>query len=251
METTDPGTGAGTDPRAGTTGATGNPPPGIPVSGASGTPAPAAPLLGEPLPVELMNTVWADRDGVHDSLLGPDGLARWLGAVGPRLPAGPAPEDAPDPEPALVGQFRQLRDALRRLAAVATGDPRPYAASPTAEPATAVDAAVEAVNRACAFAPVWSQLSWPDGGAPARTGRCAHSRGAAALSAIAEEAVLLFAGPDRAELRACRAPGCVLYFVRAHPRREWCSAACGNRARVARHYQRHHPGSAERAAPGA
>nr|WP_279582460.1 CGNR zinc finger domain-containing protein [Fodinicola feengrottensis] len=24
------------------------------------------------------------------------------------------------------------------------------------------------------------------------------------------------------------------------PRREWCSASCGNRARVARHYDRHH-----------
>jgi predicted RNA-binding Zn ribbon-like protein len=30
-----------------------------------------------------------------------------------------------------------------------------------------------------------------------------------------------------------------LYFVKRHPRREWCSAGCGNRARVARHYHRH------------
>ncbi|MEV8411642.1 CGNR zinc finger domain-containing protein, partial [Streptomyces niveus] len=28
------------------------------------------------------------------------------------------------------------------------------------------------------------------------------------------------------------------FFVRSHPRREWCSADCGNRARVARHYRR-------------
>ena len=40
--------------------------------------------------------------------------------------------------------------------------------------------------------------------------------------------------------RATHAPGCVLYFVQDHPRREWCSTACGNRARVARHYDRHH-----------
>lgn len=200
-------------------------------------PTAGAPLLGEPLPVELMNTVWADRDGVHDSLRDAAELARWLDAVGPRLPAGPVPGDAADAGPELVGQFRQLRDALRRLAAVATDDPRAAASSPTAS----LDAAVDAVNRACAFAPGWSQLSWPDGGAPARTGHCAHSRAAAALSGIAEEAVALFSGPARAELRACRAPGCVLYFVRAHPRREWCSAACGNRARVSRHYHRHHP----------
>ncbi|MFD0515426.1 CGNR zinc finger domain-containing protein [Streptomyces aureus] len=32
----------------------------------------------------------------------------------------------------------------------------------------------------------------------------------------------------------------MLLFLPAHPRRRWCSAArCGNRARVARYYQRH------------
>ncbi len=31
----------------------------------------SAPLLGEPVPVELVNTVWADRDGVHDALESP------------------------------------------------------------------------------------------------------------------------------------------------------------------------------------
>jgi hypothetical protein len=45
--------------------------------------------------------------------------------------------------------------------------------------------------------------------------------------------------PDSPRLRACQAPGCVLYFVKDHPRREWCSTACGNRARAARHYRRH------------
>jgi hypothetical protein len=39
-------------------------------------------------------------------------------------------------------------------------------------------------------------------------------------------------------LRACGAPGCVLMFLKDHPRREWCSNACGNRARQARHYDR-------------
>jgi predicted RNA-binding Zn ribbon-like protein len=50
----------------------------------------------------------------------------------------------------------------------------------------------------------------------------------------------LMAGENPVGLRACYAPGCVLYFVNSHPRREWCSTACGNRARAARHYQRHH-----------
>jgi hypothetical protein len=44
-----------------------------------------APLLGEPLPVELMNTIWADRDGVHDALRDPDGTRTWLHAVAARM----------------------------------------------------------------------------------------------------------------------------------------------------------------------
>jgi predicted RNA-binding Zn ribbon-like protein len=50
--------------------------------------------------------------------------------------------------------------------------------------------------------------------------------------------VALLGGEDAARLRACYAPGCVLYFIKTHPRREWCSVACGNRVRAARHYQR-------------
>jgi predicted RNA-binding Zn ribbon-like protein len=256
-------------------------------------PRTAAPLLGEPLPVELMNTVWAGHQGVHDSLLDARDLAAWLRAVASRLPPGaddvqavdgehaahgvqamdqvrvrnrvhaaervhaadgehvaggtraPTRSDAPevaagipaaDQPSGLVAEFRQLRDALRRLAAAVTEDDR--AAARTGEPDVA--AAIEAVNRACAHAPSWSRLSWPEGGAPARATRSSHAPAATALSAIAEQAAQLFAGPDRTELRACHAPGCVLYFLRTHPRREWCSPACGNRARVARHYQRHH-----------
>ena len=59
-----------------------------------------------------------------------------------------------------------------------------------------------------------------------------------ALAGLGHEAIELFTGPAAVNLRACNAPGCVLYFVKSHPRREWCSEACGNRARAARHYQR-------------
>jgi len=57
-----------------------------------------------------------------------------------------------------------------------------------------------------------------------------------ARAQIARDAIALLGGPLREDVRACHAPGCVQYFVKDHPRREWCSAACGNRARVARHY---------------
>jgi predicted RNA-binding Zn ribbon-like protein len=61
-----------------------------------------------------------------------------------------------------------------------------------------------------------------------------------AVCVIAHQAVELFGGAQRKQLRACLAPGCSLYFLMRHPRREWCSSLCGNRARVARHYRCHH-----------
>ncbi|MET9554440.1 CGNR zinc finger domain-containing protein [Streptomyces sp. NPDC006645] len=207
--------------------------------GTSASPPPtAAPLLGEPLPVELMNTIWAGRDGVHDELTRPEGLAAWLRGVQPRLvPAGgPSLAQLSDPSEDELRRFRQLRDALRYLAAVTTGDTR--AARDTGPVADPLSAAVSAVNEACAYAPSWSALRWTGAGVPMRAEVANGTPPARILSRVAEEGARLFAGPDRAELRACHGPRCVLYFVRSHPRREWCSADCGNRARVARHYRR-------------
>jgi predicted RNA-binding Zn ribbon-like protein len=63
----------------------------------------------------------------------------------------------------------------------------------------------------------------------------------AATSAIARETIDLVTSPQWQQLRACTAPGCAYYFVKQHFRQRWCSAVCGNRARVARHAaQLHH-----------
>ncbi|MEU4550147.1 CGNR zinc finger domain-containing protein [Nonomuraea dietziae] len=201
-----------------------------------------APLLGEALPVELMNTIWADRDGVHDALDEPVAAMAWLHAVAPcldHLSVADLDALAPDDLDHLTRRLVRLRDALRRLAAEATGDPRSAAASATRD----LQAAVTAVNEAAGALPRWSALVWTPGGPPARHTRTSGQPAAATVSAIAEEAIALFGHDDRLRLRACLGPGCVLYFLKNHPRREWCSAACGNRARGARHYQRHrrHP----------
>jgi len=199
-----------------------------------------APLMGEPLPVELMNTVWADRDGVHDSLGDRAAAYAWLESVAPRididtasLTRAAAAGSGRDQDAALL--LRRLRDSLRRLAADATADDRAAAASPVAD----VSSAVGEVNEVLRSAASWPVLVADGNGGWTRRVESARGPLPAAVGSIASEAIDLFAGPLRGELRACRAPGCVLYFVRHHPRREWCSAACGNRARVARHYQRH------------
>jgi predicted RNA-binding Zn ribbon-like protein len=197
-----------------------------------------APLLGEPLPVELMNTIWADRDGVHDALSETAGTEAWLRAVAPRvdlMAASDLDDVATTDIDDLANRLRGLRDAVRRLAAEATSDPRPAAAPVMNE----LDTAVASVNEAAGAVPRWSALAWTPGAAPSRRIRTSGQLPTAVVSAIAEEAIDLFSQADRLRLRACLAPGCVLYFLKNHPRREWCSLACGNRARAARHYQRH------------
>jgi predicted RNA-binding Zn ribbon-like protein len=197
----------------------------------------SAPLLGEPLPVELMNTVHADRGGIRDALEEDAGAAAWLRAVAGRIGAeagtgrGHVNEDAVRP---AAGSLRDLRDALRRLAAAATADPRPSATAPEL---TRQDAIVT-LN---ALATAWPELVWPAGGRPSGAYRAPGTAADLAVALIAHQGVQLLAGSGRDLLRPCLAPNCPLFFVKDHARREWCSPACGNRARVARHYQRHHP----------
>ncbi|OMI36095.1 CGNR zinc finger domain-containing protein, partial [Streptomyces sparsogenes] len=103
------------------------------------------------------------------------------------------------------------------------------------------DLAVERLNAAAARAPGAPRLEWPEGGAPLV--RAARPQGSTdtdrLVAALARDAIAFLAGPDRERLRACPAPRCVRYFVKDHPRQEWCKPSCGNRARVARHHRRH------------
>ena len=198
--------------------------------------ATSATLLGARLPVELMNTVGVHGGGIHDALEDGGGAAAWLRAVAGRIGAEAATSlgqlDADAVRPA-AGTLRELRDALRRLAAEATRDPRP--------PATAPELTrPEAIATLNALATAWPELAWPAGGHPSRAYQARGTAARLAVELIARQGVELFAGTGRDRLRPCLAPNCLLFFVKDHARREWCSPGCGNRARVARHYQRHH-----------
>jgi predicted RNA-binding Zn ribbon-like protein len=182
-------------------------------------------LPDEVAPVRLMATIWADTDGVHDDLQGPEDLDAWLDAVGISRAGVHASR-------ADLQRATSLRDAVRRLAAHLTDDSRTAAASATTE----LDQALDAVNTAAAELPA-PRLALRAGHLELATGT-AVSPVTAGLADIAERSMHLLGGADAARLRACYAPGCVLYFVKAHPRREWCSIACGNRARAARHYRK-------------
>jgi predicted RNA-binding Zn ribbon-like protein len=182
-------------------------------------------LSDEPLPVRLMGTIRAGADGIHDDLSTTADVDEWLDAVGIDRAGAHATERE-------LAQARALRDAVRRLAGYVTQDTRPAAASAM----TDVAAALDLVNSVAAELP-GPRLALHDGRLELGAGR-GTSAVATGLAQVAEQAVGLLGGAEAARLRACYAPGCVLYFMKTHPRREWCSVACGNRVRAARHYQR-------------
>ena len=181
----------------------------------------AGPLGHEPLAVELFNTRYADARQEIDGL-GSDASARaWLAALSDRLPPGGS--GRLPTRTALVDLRDPVRDALRAALAGTT----PSRSS------------LELINRASAGAPRSPVAEWRRGEPPV-AGVDLHgaNRAAVVMAGFATSAIELLTGPDRDALRACGAPGCVLLFIKDHPRREWCSAACGNRARQARYYAR-------------
>jgi predicted RNA-binding Zn ribbon-like protein len=177
----------------------------------------------EPLPVRLMNTVWANRDGVQDSLTTVAKLQQWARQCGMRPSTGLSRAD--------LDRARSLRDVLRRLAADLLDDRRHGAVSDRLTVSEALGT-LNGLLSTCV----------PEVRVDDRHGfrRDWHWRATGferELLVVALEASdLLAQGP--AGLGACHGPGCVLYFERVPARREWCSTGCGNRARVSRHYRR-------------
>jgi predicted RNA-binding Zn ribbon-like protein len=186
--------------------------------------------LGEPLSIEFANTLAAAHGRVRDGLSHPAGLTAWLTEHRGRLGLEPGDIAAIDPAGQLE-QFVTLRNAIRSLVHAVTEGAAPAAAD------------LDVINDAAAAAPRWPALLPRE---PGQLGIVEQSSGApeaAGLALIARDAITLLGGYFRDDLRACKAPGCARFFVKDHPRREWCSAACGNRARAARHYRRRHDAS--------
>jgi predicted RNA-binding Zn ribbon-like protein len=180
------------------------------------------PLRGEPLALELHNTLYAGRGELVDGLETADGLSEWLSAIGDRLPA-PARDADASRQPEFLALRGAVRDALHSALEGTPGPP----------------AALEVLNGFAARAPHSPvAVVGADGQPRAETRYHGADATDVALATLAADAIELLAGPDREHLRACGAPGCVLMFLKEHPRRTWCSDVCGNRARQARHYER-------------
>ncbi|MGK5450545.1 CGNR zinc finger domain-containing protein [Streptomyces radiopugnans] len=196
-------------------------------------------MSGEPLALDLVNTTFVHgglRGVLVDALTTPAELDLWLEEHAEAFPRESARRASTPSTASHLEHFRRLREALRELSRACVAR-QPYEGR-----------AVAVVNRAARLA-----VSWPEIG----DGTAGGTGGAAEdglvvrwaepdprlvlLGAVAASGVELLAGPGRHDVRACAAPGCVLYFTRTHRRREWCTPACGNRVRVARHHRQRRP----------
>ena len=183
------------------------------------------PMGGEPfVALDLADTVMTVDDPPTDLIEAASAAAAWWKVQARRLPPGPVPD------PAAV---RRLRAAIRDLFdAHLEGRP----ADPTS---------LEDVNATAASVPTSPRLVSGGAGGGSRQETRWHTEhgGNAALALIAGEAVALLATPERLErLRRCANPDCSMLFLAENKRRKWCAGnVCGNRVRVARHYDRTHP----------
>ncbi len=178
--------------------------------------------FGGRLSLDLTWTVRYRAVAPTELLVAPDDLRRWLEAVG--LPAPPAPT------PRDLAEARGLREVIHRAATAIVDGLRVvpadrdhlnrWAARPAPFPALAADGALRTL---------------------APPGREA----AAALAAVARDAVELLARGDDGRLRRCSGPACSLLFhddSRPGTRR-WCATArCGNRVNTASYRERRRHG---------
>ena len=182
------------------------------------------PLRDEPVAIELHNTVHAAAGEPRDGLADAASAAAFVRAIAPRLSADGLPGGSGPSAAELVG----LRGAVRAALGAAVAGELPERG------------ALDAINAAAARAAVSARAVVRDGRVVRSVDRHGADRADVVLAGFATDAIELLSGPLRGEIRACGAPGCVLLYVRDHPRRQWCSNACGNRARQARHYRRTH-----------
>ncbi|MFL4473700.1 CGNR zinc finger domain-containing protein [Paeniglutamicibacter sp. MACA_103] len=188
-----------------------------------------APLLRDALALDLANTHYAVRGKAAEGLRSAADLDAWLHALMPELAAGGG---VGDPGQRDLERFLALRSAVRGVSATLV----------SGEPVSPGDAA--AVNAAAQAAPSCPQLELGPDGTLAAGELTAAPVLDVALAALAADAVGLFTGERAARLRACQAPGCPLFFLKDHPRREWCSPACGARVRSSRAYRKRTAASA-------
>jgi predicted RNA-binding Zn ribbon-like protein len=171
------------------------------------------PLTGEPLAVDLANTLWRSLDGEHDLLETEAGLCEWLA----ERDLSVRPTEKMDPEKvraALVHTRSVLREVFE-------GEP---GAEERLNAILARGLVIRSLERGLVRQrPVLTDEAWE-------------------LAWLAADDYLRLRESGADSIRQCEHPSCVLYFYDTTGRRRWCSmAGCGNRAKAQRHYARQRP----------
>lgn len=169
----------------------------------------------------LVNTQ-VERRGEEVDLV-PDGstFAGWLRAHGltSRRAAAISDED--------LQRMRELRIAIRAAFMARSAGCRPPRAAMTT------------INDAATVIPSTRRLRWGHDGPVEETVWPEGSQATdVAFAKIAGSAITTLLGDSGNLLRLCEAHGCNRMFIADHGRRRWCSRACGDRVRVARHYRK-------------
>ncbi|MEJ2857033.1 MULTISPECIES: CGNR zinc finger domain-containing protein [unclassified Saccharothrix] len=168
--------------------------------------------------LEFAATIRHDgHGGLEDTLPTVAALEAWSGM--------PATE-------ALLHQVHDLRWAVRSLLAHASAAGT-RVDTPYLRP---LEEALARINAAAAAAPRAAELRW--GTPPTLHHVDSATPGERLLADLATDTMELLAGDQSPDLRACPSPRCIRFFVRTHPKQQWCKPSCGNRARVSRHYHR-------------
>jgi predicted RNA-binding Zn ribbon-like protein len=179
---------------------------------------------GEPLAVELADTLVIVSEPPTDLLSDENACRRFWELQAARLPEGWS-------VPSLTAT-RRLRDAIRQLLDSALHSERRGAVN---------RAALQTVNSMSSWAQTIPEVRLV--GKELRGVETWRARTPAdlAIAAVARSAIAILTEPGELQrLRRCANPNCSMLFINGDSRRRWCTPnICGNRARVARHYQRH------------
>ena len=180
-------------------------------------PRSASPPSTTTLVVDFVNTVACPGCQAEDALDSEEGLEKWLQR---RFPI-----DVKSLKRSDLDRLRQLRPAVRSLLdSTMQGEP------PSPDDLALVRSLASRFERARELR--WERKRW-------RYGSPATVDGAWVRHRLAYATVELLTGTDVDKVRRCQATGCVhLLFARMRSQ-VWCSpTGCGNRTRVARHYQK-------------
>jgi predicted RNA-binding Zn ribbon-like protein len=173
------------------------------------------PWLTFPVALDLSNTIVVTPHGQIDLLTTDEQLDVWVTAERGRIASA-------DAAAGRLGDVRALRGDLRALLYPhAEGHPLP---GPPRRRLNARSAAV----------PTYPVLTT---GGEVIVEHASDDAYATFAAEVARSAIELL-GADGRRISVCTAPSCGLLYPPDHPRQRWCSRACGNRARVARHAAR-------------